>query len=76
MKSNVCKNVSKGIVWPAGTRTWRELSTTESGSLLKIIWTVYMKLIFVRQEKQISYPGASELNTAECLNIGVLPNRV
>src|ERR1700683_2719227 len=75
LKSNIRRNMLKGIAWPARTQTWRELSTTESGSLLKITWTVYMKQIFVRQEGQISHPGPNKLTTAECLNIGVPPKQ-
>src|ERR1700683_3004982 len=72
-KSDIRRIMSKGIAWPAGTQTWREQSTTESGSLLRITWTVYAKQIFARQGGQISRPGPSEPTTAECLNIGALP---
>src|ERR1700683_1484421 len=72
-KSNICRIMLKGIAWPAGTQTWREQSTTESGSLLRITWTVCAKQIFARQGGQISRPGPSEPTTAECLNIGTPP---
>src|ERR1700677_3849651 len=72
-KSDIRRIMSKGIAWPAETQTWREQSTTESGSLLRITWTVCVKQIFARQGGQISRPGPSEPTTAECLNIGVPP---
>src|ERR1700691_3376795 len=63
--------MSKRTAWPAGTWTWREPSTTESGSLLKTTWTVYTKQIFARRGNQTSRPGTNELNIPECLNTGV-----
>src|ERR1700727_3308717 len=71
LKSDVHERMSKRTAWPAGTRTWREPSTIESGSLLKTTWTVYAKQIFARQGNQTSRPGKNELNIPECLSTGV-----